>query len=122
MTKEEQKYLYEFVGNHIKYLRNKSGFSQDDLAKKLCKSRVSIVNIEKGRQHPSLHLLLDIAIIFNVKLDDFTPKKMLSDNISDRTLKQKLDKIINKDKVLPKDKFDSDIILKFITDLNQDNS
>jgi DNA-binding XRE family transcriptional regulator len=79
MQKEEQEYFYESIGNQIKKLRKKSRFSQDQLAKKLDLSRVSIVNIEKGRQHPSLHLLVEITRILNVNISSFINDEMFKD-------------------------------------------
>jgi DNA-binding XRE family transcriptional regulator len=73
MTEKEKKYLYEFVGSKIKDLRNEVCVSQNDLANKLSLSRVSIVNIEKGRQHLSLHLMFEIAKIFNKEIIYFFP-------------------------------------------------
>ena len=71
MSEAEQKYLYESIGSRIRSLRKKAEISQLDLAKRLDLSRVSIVNIEKGRQHPSLHLLIDLARIFDTSVHDF---------------------------------------------------
>jgi len=71
MTDKEQLFLYKSIGDQIKILRNRSQISQEELAKRLDLSRASVVNIEKGRQHPSLHLLIDLARIFNVSVLDF---------------------------------------------------
>jgi transcriptional regulator with XRE-family HTH domain len=79
MLKEEQDYLYESIGNQIQKLRKKSRFSQEQLSKKLGLSRVSIVNIEKGRQHPSIHLLLEISRILNVGVSTFINDEMFKD-------------------------------------------
>ncbi len=71
MTDKEKNILYQSVGNQIKIFRNKSGFSQKFLADSLKLSRASIVNIEKGRQHASLHLLVDLSRIFNISITEF---------------------------------------------------
>jgi transcriptional regulator with XRE-family HTH domain len=71
MTPDEQGYLYKSIGKQIKSLRNRSRISQEELADKLGLSRASVVNIEKGRQHASLHLLMDLSRIFKVSLQDF---------------------------------------------------
>lgn len=71
MTAKEQKFLYQILGNQIRSFRENSGLSQNELGKSLNLSRASIVNIEKGRQNPSLHLLLELSKVFNVKFTDF---------------------------------------------------
>lgn len=73
MTEKEKKYLYDFVGSKIKDLRNEVDISQQELANKLNLSRVSIVNIEKGRQQLSLHFLYEIARIFDKDIVFFFP-------------------------------------------------
>lgn len=95
MQKEELEFLYESIGSEIKSLRKKSGFSQEQLALKLNLSRVSIVNIEKGRQHPSIHLLVDITRILNVPFSKFLNDDMFKEiNIQSKMiqLKKKLSK------------------------------
>ena len=111
MQKQEQEYLYTLIGNQIKKLRKKSRFSQEQLAKKLDLSRASIVNIEKGRQHPSLHLLIDLSRILNVSIsslvnDDLLKVDMNSHRLS-RIRKQILQQVtgssgknINTEKIL----------------------
>jgi transcriptional regulator with XRE-family HTH domain len=73
MTNSEQKHLYDYIGNQIKTLRKRAGFSQEVLADKLELSRVSIVNIEKGRQHTTIHLIIELSKIFNVNINYFVP-------------------------------------------------
>jgi transcriptional regulator with XRE-family HTH domain len=80
MQKEEQDFLYESIGEQIRTLRKKSRFSQEQLAQKLRLSRVSIVNIEKGRQHPSIHLLIDISRVLNTPLSTFLNDDVLKSN------------------------------------------
>lgn len=101
MQKEEQEYLYESIGSQIKKLRKKSRFSQEQLAKKLGLSRVSVVNIECGRQHPSIHLLVEISRILNVKISSFINDEMFKDFDN----KAKLNKI---KKQISKAKYDGD--------------
>ena len=80
MKENEQSFLYQSVGNQIRLLRKKSGFSQAELADALGLSRASVVNIEKGRQHPSLHLLIDLSRIFNVAITDFLTDETWKNN------------------------------------------
>lgn len=53
--------LYKLVGDRVRRARRNTGISQAKLAKQLGMSRVSIVNIEAGRQRPPLHVLWAIA-------------------------------------------------------------
>lgn len=113
MQKEEQKYLYELIGNQIKELRKKAVFSQEDLANKLNLSRASIVNIENGRQHPSLHLLIDLTRILNVSLDTFLNEELLKEFNNKNKLSQ-IKKQISKASDEFDSTFDSEKILAFI--------
>jgi DNA-binding XRE family transcriptional regulator len=67
MTPKERKSLYSIVGNNIRAIRERNSIKQGALAEMLNLSRASIVNIEKGRQQPSLHLLIEIAQALNVE-------------------------------------------------------
>ena len=88
MTEKEKKYLYDYVGSKIKDLRNEVGISQQELAKTLKLSRVSIVNIEKGRQHLSLHFLYEIAKIFDKEIIFFFPSLEAPTTISTKIEKE----------------------------------
>ena len=114
MTHAEQTYLYESVGDQIRQLRKRAGLNQEELAKKLNKSRVSIVNIEKGRQHPSLHLLIDLSKIFNVTLDDFIPTSNLGAKNESRKLKSKVNRAVRHTSKASGEKIDSEKIVAFI--------
>jgi DNA-binding XRE family transcriptional regulator len=109
LEKEEQHFLYQHIGNQIKRLRIQSHFSQDQLAKKLNLSRVSIVNIEKGRQHPSLHLLIDCSRILNVNLNTLINDDILKDidnQVKLNQIRKKISKTSNN--------IDQDKIMEFI--------
>lgn len=86
MTKKEQEFLYQSIGNQIRFFRENSGFSQSDLAAKLDLSRASIVNIEKGRQNPSLHLLLDLSRILDINFTDFFTDEIWKNDASQSKL------------------------------------
>jgi transcriptional regulator with XRE-family HTH domain len=77
MTEKDQEILYKSIGNQIKDLRKRMRLSQEELAEQLGLSRASVVNIEKGRQHPSVHMLVDIAKIFKVPVTDFLSDQLL---------------------------------------------
>ncbi len=73
MTQAERNRLYLFLGNKIVHLRSEKSYSQEELGQKVHLSRASIVNIEKGRQHPPLHLLWEIAECLGVGIHDLLP-------------------------------------------------
>lgn len=77
MEIEKQNRIYKFVGDNIRLHRGLAKLTQDELAARVGLSRASIVNIEKARQQPSLHLLIEIAECLNIDLHDLIPRKAL---------------------------------------------
>ena len=73
MSEASEKRLYRLIGERISSVRVSAGLSQNKLAKKLELSRVSIVNIEKGRQRAPVHVLWRIAEALGVEITDFIP-------------------------------------------------
>lgn len=67
--------IYVAVGEKVTRVRHDKKMSQIDLAAKVGMSRASIVNIEKGRQHPPLHLLWQLADALDVELFDLLPNR-----------------------------------------------
>jgi transcriptional regulator with XRE-family HTH domain len=53
--------FYQEIGSRIRNARLLSGISQEILAAQLGLTRASIINIEKGRHRPSVHLLIEIV-------------------------------------------------------------
>jgi len=80
MTINDKDRFYSIVGESIKAARTRIDLSQANLAKKISMSRASVVNIEKGRQHPPLHLLWTLSEILKVPLTELIPKFQSSDN------------------------------------------
>lgn len=74
--------FYIGIGENIKNYRFKLGYSQDDLAKFLDLTRTSIVNIEKGRQRPPIHTLVELSSFLKVSVDDLLPSKDERDQIN----------------------------------------
>jgi len=74
MDKSDQYRFYIAVGAKIREARTKANLNQDPFGKMLNLTRTSIINIEKGRQHPSLHLLWDIAQILEIEIVELFPK------------------------------------------------
>lgn len=56
--------------NHLKELRSKKGWSQQDLADRLNVSRQTINSIERGKYDPSLPLAFDIAKVFALAIEE----------------------------------------------------
>lgn len=72
VTDQEKTVFYSKIGENIKAAREKRDMKQHVLAEMLGLSRVSVVNIEKGRQHVTLHALWQIATLLNTNFSDFT--------------------------------------------------
>ncbi len=65
--------FYSELGTRIRKARMDSQINQDVLAQQLGLTRASIVNIEKGRQRPMVHTLIEIAAILNVNFTSLIP-------------------------------------------------
>lgn len=75
VNRKKQERLYRTVGENIKKCRAQRGITQEQLAILISLSRTSVVNIEQGRQHPPLHLLLQIADCLSVTLHELIPNQ-----------------------------------------------
>ena len=74
------------IGDNIRYLRKRKGYSQTALARKLNINQASVSLWEKGETNPNTATLLELAKIFEVPLDFFMsdePRREL-DSISIR--------------------------------------
>jgi DNA-binding XRE family transcriptional regulator len=114
MTVSEQKKFYEGLGLRIKTARNNANIKQQGFADQLNLSRASIVNIEKGRQHPQLHTLCEIAKVLKIKVEDLLPN--LS---SPGVVNPELKKLISKE--LKRDKTSKDKLIGFIEQIHISN-
>jgi transcriptional regulator with XRE-family HTH domain len=65
--------FYQLVGERVLRMRLTRELSQGKLADRVGLTRVSIVNIEKGRQRTPLHVLWQIAKALDVELTTFIP-------------------------------------------------
>jgi len=72
MKKEETKF-YEWIGSNIARARKNANLSQEELAKKLNRSRASIANIERGKQTPPLFVFWVIAKSLEINIQDILP-------------------------------------------------
>lgn len=72
------------LGENIRFLRTKKGYSQDDIANKLgYKSFTTIQKWESGVSEPPLKALKKISEIFNIDMNDLATKKLSTDTSSD---------------------------------------
>lgn len=92
MRENNKREFYLELGFAIYEARRKKDFSQEMLAQKVGLSRASIVNIEKGRQNPPLHLLWMIAKELDTDVATLIPDFSLDEN----ELKPSLQQIIRK--------------------------
>lgn len=67
--------LYAALGDKIRRARKSSGLTQQALASLISLTRVSVTNIEMGRQKLMLHTLFDIAGALKVEPCDLLPLK-----------------------------------------------
>ena len=92
MTENNKHLFYSQLGASIMEFRKKSGLSQEALSEKVDMSRASIVNIEKGRQFPPLHLVWEIANNLEIDLNSLIPKKDFKNSELNPSLKKELKK------------------------------
>ena len=65
------------LGENIRFLRNKKGYSQDDIANMLgYKSFTTIQKWESGVSEPPLKALKKLSEIFNIDMNDLATKKL----------------------------------------------
>lgn len=79
--------FYETVGRLIREERKLKRLKQEHLAEAASISRVSITNIESGKQRVPLHTLVDIADSLNIPLEKLIP----SEKIYYKAVKQRVD-------------------------------
>lgn len=58
------------LSKQIKKLRDRDGYSQEDLAEKLFVSRQTISNWENNRSYPDVHNLMMLSVLFDVTVDE----------------------------------------------------
>lgn len=65
---------YASLGENIRKARDEAKLTQQDLANAIGLSRVSVVNIEKGRQKPMPHHLEMVIRVLQCSIDDIYPR------------------------------------------------
>ncbi|MBQ7873971.1 MAG: helix-turn-helix transcriptional regulator [Oscillospiraceae bacterium] len=58
------------ISNNIKSLRRKNSITQEELAEKLSVTRQAVSNWENGKTEPDIEMLIKIAQIFDVSIDE----------------------------------------------------
>lgn len=67
--------IFVSLGSAIKNYRKLNNYTQLQVANKLGVSRIYVQAIESGRREPSIKLLLRIAEVLNVELNDLVAKQ-----------------------------------------------
>jgi transcriptional regulator with XRE-family HTH domain len=70
-----------YISTNIKFLRNKLGMTQTDLAEKLGKTSAAISDYEKGKSVPPLEVAFKISKLFKISIDDLAKKNLQRDDI-----------------------------------------
>ncbi len=78
-----------FVSQNIKYLRAKKKLSQHKLAEQLRLSRNQINSYESANSQPSIDVLKQIAIFFNISVDDLISIQLNKNNYEQLVENQK---------------------------------
>jgi len=63
------------IGEKIKQLRKHNNFTQEDLAKKIKKSQITIRKYESGEINPPINVLKQLCSCFNISVEDFIKHK-----------------------------------------------
>jgi len=58
------------MNNRLEEMRNKMGWTQQELADRVEVSRQTIISLEGGRYNPSILLAFRLAKLFNVKIEE----------------------------------------------------
>jgi transcriptional regulator with XRE-family HTH domain len=76
MARDRFDRLYVLIGDRVCVARKAKGLSQTKLAERIQINRVSIVNIERGKQRPPIDLLWRLAHELDVELTELIPRKV----------------------------------------------
>lgn len=83
--------FYEQIGERIRNYRLSAGLGQEVFSELLNMTRASVVNIEKGRQRPSIFLLISIARILNIDYIDLVPVTLNIERVKENRPLQEID-------------------------------
>lgn len=103
---------------NLKYLRQKNGMEQLDLAKRLGrKSASSVSEWEKGTYTPKAGILADISKIFNVQLDSLMNDDLERASFNNENLKS-VDNTVDNNSIKYYNFFDSGLSAKLLSDVD----
>lgn len=88
------------VGKNISYLRNKEGFTQDELAKKIGVSRQTVYKWESGEVLPDSYNLVSLGKLFNITLDNLLLNSLDSNEDNILFIDSNTNKNMKKDKII----------------------
>lgn len=102
LSDETQKAIYTKLGECIKQYRMEADIKQDLLASYIGLTRVSVVNIEQGKQKVQIHTLLEIAKYLQIPVSLLLEplNELMIDEVNSK-LEKRIIKELNSDK--PKD-------------------
>jgi transcriptional regulator with XRE-family HTH domain len=63
-----------YIGTRIKIIRKEHGWTQAELASSLGITRSALCHYEQNRRQPGLDVILEIANLFNVSIDDLVTR------------------------------------------------
>lgn len=79
----------------LRELRNKAGYTQNELANKLAVTGQTILNWENGIYEPKIYQLIQLADLFNVSIDYLVERKTTTKMVDD--ICRELDQISKED-------------------------
>ena len=75
-TNEKSNEIVHRTGQNIKNLRERKGLTQQELAVRVDVAQATVANWESGRREPDINILIRIAKLFNVTLDELVMKEL----------------------------------------------
>ncbi len=71
--------LKEMIGSRIKDIRNKKGITQEQLSESVGINPKYLSSIERGKENPTLNILLKLAQSLDVNLDEIFSSVQIED-------------------------------------------
>jgi len=92
--KRKKEFDFTPMGKNIRLLREEKGLTKEEVAEKLSLDPRYYSKIEDEGQYPSLGVLYDLAMMFDISVDEyFWPDKKTSKSTRRRNVDNKLDTI-----------------------------
>ncbi|SFE52334.1 helix-turn-helix domain-containing protein [Spirosoma endophyticum] len=115
MNVANEKTLFQALGKKIKSHRNNAMVNQVHFASQIGLSRTSLVNIEQGRQQPSVILLWRIAEALNIEMKELIPSRVEVEATTNGLIFPSASDEIKKGETY-------DLLVKFVSDLKANES